>query len=139
MKPATKSTKTPTLKAYHVWPWDDPGECSYLCFATDAGKARAMCRHCDGMVDCGFTEIHVRRLKRADAFIESSGNVARVASWDSSDDRLMLRQLGWMCEGEGSCDACGLYPCDLDEFAICTECGSCMACCECCVGSEDDE
>lgn len=44
----------------------------------------------------------------------------------------VLRRLGWHVESERSCDTCGLYPMDMDEYAVCPDCNQCTECgCDC--------
>lgn len=38
------------------------------------------------------------------------------------------RQLGWRCEDESPCASCGLYANDMDQFAVCDDCGNCKEC-----------
>lgn len=39
-----------------------------------------------------------------------------------------VRQLGWACEGDDSCDTCGLYEMDSEQFRVCDECRQCREC-----------
>lgn len=43
----------------------------------------------------------------------------------------VLRRLGWRCEGDSSCETCGLY--EMDGTApVCGECHQCQECgCDC--------
>lgn len=120
------------LKAFHVFGGDDPGECSYLCFAENHARARSLCYRRDGLEDFDFIEISVRRLAMADPILGRLGITSpTVIDWSDDAGRRELRGLGWSCEGECTCDQCGLHPCDLPEFKICNKCDRCGGCCEC--------
>jgi hypothetical protein len=35
---------------------------------------------------------------------------------------------GWRYDEEHVCQACGLYACGIEEFAVCEECDQCLSC-----------
>lgn len=51
----------------------------------------------------------------------------------------VLREIGWHCEDDSSCDSCGLYEMD-GAFPVCEDCMQCSVCgCECEDEDEDEE
>lgn len=80
-------------------------------------------------------------LRRSGQSPEQYFNVRLLAEWPGTKQQPkhdapheerrwhVLRQAGWMEEGDYQCEACGLYP--MGETTFCQDCWCCGECCEC--------
>jgi hypothetical protein len=40
----------------------------------------------------------------------------------------VMREFGWRCDGESSCEVCGRYAMDTPAWRVCDECNTCLEC-----------
>lgn len=111
----------------------EPSEYSFLtaCFAGDRKEAkRLIWNYGEVAEDCDhdFMELRVIRMPEHDKLF---GHDDRDDAHVIRDDNL-LREMGWMCDGDERCGGCGLATMD-GKFPVCDECDMCDDC-----GHDDD-
>ncbi len=105
-----------TLHPWRVHDGDDDYTWKWLAWAPDSETARTIClgdTEAPSIDDMTAEREHSLESQDGEPFIEG--------------DYSILRDLGFMCESDSSCDTCGLYEMD-GEFPVCDECGQCPDC-----------
>ena len=115
------------LKCYYGGSRDSAAEFDFnaACFARDAQEARRLLWS-DGdlreMCDNEYFNLRVIRRPEHDHRREVSASAGYLVA-----DMAVLRDMGWACEDDNACAACGLYEWD-GRWPVCPECHQCPEC-----------
>lgn len=112
------------------------------CFASDRDEAkRLMWKYGDLSEDCDGDYMNARVIRRPEhdsLFGKDGKKDAHVVR-----DQALLREMGWMMEGDERCSWCGLATMD-GEYPLCQDCETCSDCghehdCESRLGQENSD
>jgi hypothetical protein len=120
-------------------PWlvhDGDDDCDYKWLAW-APDAEAACRACRAFSDCRAAEFG--ECAAATPCEQLAGRQGSPGKPYVSADDDELRLCGFRCDGDSSCDTCGLYEMD-GKYPVCEGCHQCEEChCDCEPEDGDDE
>lgn len=103
-------------------------------------------RHCVAFWSWGSDEAieYWRETYPEQCYLNEVSCTARIANTSAKPRRghahcesrmEVLREIGWMCEGDARCDTCGLY----ELYDLSPVCEGCNQCAECGCDCDDDE
>jgi hypothetical protein len=118
-----------TLYPWRVHDGDEEYTWRWLVWAPDADTAMQKALP---WADC---ELEHLTAESVSSLVAKDGDEPYV----ERDDEI-LRDLGFMCESDSSCDTCGLYEMD-GKFPVCEECYQCPECghCDDCETGKEEE